>query len=177
MRITAILALTTAVLLLGCAATVSRESSQQAAASASPQATKRVLLEISAVGNIGSGADWDAFIDEWQTSMTSAVATQGATFTMVKPASQIPTEAAVLVKMKVNDFKYVSQAKRYAVGIFAGNAFMDVDVEFVELPQGKALGKRKFQTSSSAWQGVFSAMTPKQVEAVAKEIVGQVTGK
>jgi hypothetical protein len=128
------------------------------------------------MGNIDSGADWDAFIEEWQTSMTSAVAARGATFTMIKPGEQTPPEAAVLVKLKVNDFKYVSQAKRDTVGMFAGNAFMDVDVEYVDHPKGKALGKRKFQTSSSAWQGVFAAMTPKQVEAVAKEIVLEVAG-
>mgnify|MGYP006206573815 FL=1 len=78
--------------------------------------------------------------------------------------------------MKVNDFRYVSQAKRYAVGVFAGNAFLDLDVEFVELPQLKTFANRKFQTSSSAWQGVFSAMTPKQVEAVSKEIMAEVAG-
>ncbi len=177
MRITAIFALIAAALLSGCAATVSRDSAQTSAVSASPQASKRVLLEISAAGNIGSGADWDAFVEEWQTSMTAAAAASGATFTIVKPGTQAPADAAVLVKMKVNDFKYVSQAKRYAVGIFAGNAFMDIEVEYVELPPGKALGKRKFQTSSSAWQGVFSAMTPKQVEAVAKEILSDVSSK
>ena len=62
------------------------------------------------------------------------------------------------------------------VGVFAGNAFLDLDVEFVELPQLKTFANRKFQTSSSAWQGVFSAMTPKQVEAVSKEIMAEVAG-
>jgi len=177
MRITALVALTVAAVLSGCAATVPRDAGQAAPVSASPQAAKRVLLEISAAGNIGVGADWDAFVEEWQTSMTAAAAANGATFTMLKPGSPAPGDAAALVKMKVNDFKYVSQAKRYAVGIFAGNAFMDVEVEYVELPPGKTLGKRKFQTSSSAWQGIFSAMTPKQVEAVAKEIVADVASK
>ena len=79
--------------------------------------------------------------------------------------------------MKVNDFRYVSQAERYGLGVMTGNAFMDVEAEFLELPQLRPFATRKFQTSSSAWQGIFSAMTPKQVEAVAKEIVNEVAGK
>ena len=177
MRFFSFATLTAIVLLSGCAATVSRDTPSSASAVVFPAATKRVFLEATAIGNIGTGPDWDAFIEEWQTSMVAATASKGATFTIAKPGEAPIGDVAVLVRMKVNDFKYVSQARRYAVGIFAGNAFMDIDVEYIEYPQGKSLGKRKFQTSSSAWQGVFSAMTPKQVEAVSKEIVAEVVGK
>ncbi|MBW0172445.1 MAG: DUF4410 domain-containing protein [Hydrogenophaga sp.] len=176
MRLISTLALATAVFLTGCAATVTRDAKAPAASGASPAAAKTVVLEVYGARNIGSGEDWDALLEEWQTSMSAAAASKGAQFKLAKAEAARPSGPAVLVKMKVNDFRYVSQAKRYAVGVFAGNAFMDLDVEFVELPQLKTFANRKFQTSSSAWQGVFSAMTPKQVEAVSKEIMSEVAG-
>lgn len=121
-------------------------------------------------------AEWEAFKEAWQTSMSAAASTKQSTFTM-GDASRTRGEPIVVVKLKVNDFKYVSQAKRYGMGVFSGNAYMDGDAQFVEYPGEKVLGTRKYQTSSSAWQGIFSAMTPKQVEAVSKEIVNEVAGK
>ena len=177
MRIAAAIALTTAALLTGCAATVSRDAPSTATTMVAPTAAKTLILEVTGPTTIATGEDWNALLEEWQTSMTAAASSKGVSFTLAKPGAITPSGPAVLVKMKVNDFRYVSQAKRYAVGIFAGNAFMDLEVEFLELPQMKTFATRKFQTSSSAWQGVFSAMTPKQVEAVSKEIVGEVAGK
>jgi hypothetical protein len=55
------------------------------------------------------------------------------------------------------------------------NAFTDLDV--VELPRNPTVALRTFKTTSSARQGVFSAMAPQQVEAVPKEIVAEVSGK
>lgn len=166
-----------AALLSGCAATVQRDASSTPKKEVSSAAAKMLVLEVSGAPNIATGGDWDALLEEWQTSMSAAAASKGVDFRMVKPGTAVVSGPAVLLKMKVNDFKYVSQAKRYAVGVFAGNAFMDLEVDFVELPQKKTFATRKFQTSSSAWQGVFSAMTPKQVEAVSHDIVGEVVGK
>ncbi|MFT3820279.1 MAG: DUF4410 domain-containing protein [Rubrivivax sp.] len=91
-------------------------------------------------------------------------------------ASQV-RDSSVLVQAKVHDFRYVSQAKRYAIGVFTGNASMDIEVDFIEMPSGRPLGTRKYSASSSALHGVFAAMTPKQVEAVAKEIMSEVVRK
>lgn len=179
MRFISAVVLTVAALLTGCAATVTRDTNSAAPATTtvSPSAAKSFILDVTGVGNISAGEDWNAFLEEWQTSMASAAASKGASFTMAKSSAIAPSGPAVLVKLKVNDFRYVSQAKRYAVGVFTGNAFMDVEAEFFELPQLRSFGTRRFKTSSSAWQGVFSAMTPKQVEAVSKEIVNEVAGK
>ena len=160
-----------AAVLTGCAATVNRASDEAPLIAAAPIATKRVVLEIKGPSGADSGADWDAFKEEWQTSLTAALAAQGATFTFSTSTEPAVSAAAILLKMQVNDYRYVSQAKRYAVGVFSGNASLDIEVEFIEIPSNKRLGKRKYAASSSALQGVFAAMTPKQVEAVAKEIV------
>ncbi len=177
MRLIALFTLALVTGLGGCAATVSRDAPATSAPSISTAASQQVFMEVAAAAGVGTNPDWDAFLEEWQTSMTAAASSKGARFALAKPGASPKGETAVLVRMTVNEFQYVSQAKRYAVGIFSGNASLDVDVEFIELPQGKSLGKRKFQTSSSAWQGVFAAMTPKQVEAVSKEIIGEIARK
>ena len=60
---------------------------------------------------------------------------------------------------------------RVGFGIVTGNAFIDADAAFIELPSKRSLGTRKYATTSSAWQGVFPAMTSKQVAALSTEIV------
>jgi hypothetical protein len=167
---TAITILTCAALLAGCAATVNQAQPGTATLSVAPAAAARVVLQMTPPPASGNTEDWRAFREEWQTSMSAAAAPRAASFKLLNDGEAPPAEAATLLKMKVNDYRYVSQAKRFAIGVFSGNAFMDIDVEFVELPSGKVLGTRKYGTSSSAWQGVFSAMTPKQVEAVSQEI-------
>ena len=159
-------------LLAGCAANVSRQASDATRIVPSAPASKRIVLALT--GTSASGPDWEAFREEWQTSMTTAAQAAGASFKLAGPDEPMQTDPSTLVKMHVNDYRYVSQAKRYAVGVFSGNAYMDVDVEFIEWPSGRSLGTRKYSTSSSAWNGVFSAMTPKQVEAVSQEIVKEI---
>lgn len=177
MRLAAVLVLVVSTLVAGCAATVTRDAPATGTTLVSPAAANTVVLEIAGAGNVGASEDWSAFLEEWQTSMSAAATSKGMNFTLAKPGAAAPAGPAVLVKMKVNDYRYVTQAKRYAIGVLAGNAFMDLAVEFIELPQSKTVGTRKFKTSSSAWQGIFSAMTPKQVEVVSSEIINDLVGR
>jgi hypothetical protein len=79
--------------------------------------------------------------------------------------------------VKVDDYRYLSTGARYGFGVFAGNAFINADAQFRDLQSGRTLGTRKYNTSSSAWQGIFSAMTSKQVEAICNQIVSDISGK
>lgn len=172
-----LLPLLAAALLAGCAATVTRGSADgpRVAVAVAAEAAKKVVLDITGPAGANSGPDWEAFKEEWQTSLTAALAARAAAFELAGASGAAAGTPAVLLKMRVNEYRYVSQAKRYMVGIFSGNASLDIEVEFIEMPGNKSLGKRKYATSSSALQGVFSAMTPKQVEAVAQEIVQEIS--
>jgi hypothetical protein len=55
-----------------------------------------------------------------------------------------------------------------------GNAYVDSSVQFRNLKTGALLGERKYNTSSSAWQGIFAPMTEKQVQAIATQIVNEI---
>lgn len=91
-----------------------------------------------------------------------------------QPIRQIGIEIELRHFHHDNNFKYVSKTRRYMLGILAGDAFMDVDAQYIELPANKTLGAKKFNTSSSAWEGIFSAFTPQQVRAVSDLIVKDV---
>ncbi len=56
-----------------------------------------------------------------------------------------------------------------------GNAHLDVTVRFLDLRTGKPLGERAYKVSSSAMQGIFAAMTDRQVRAMARDIVAEIS--
>lgn len=55
-----------------------------------------------------------------------------------------------------------------------GNAYIDADVSFAELPGATTVGTRKYATTSSAMQGVFAPMTENQIRGSSDEIVKDV---
>lgn len=151
----------------GCAANVTKPTGD---ATVAPLAlTTRptaVALVITGAPAIESSADWQTFRAEWRTAFNAAAGAAGvaATYFEAEPADQPP--GAVLIRVRVNEYRYLTPGARFGLGIMTGNAFIDADAEFVEFPARRVAGKRKYATSSSAWQGVFSAMTDKQVRAI-----------
>jgi hypothetical protein len=55
-----------------------------------------------------------------------------------------------------------------------GNAWINSSADFSDLNSGRLLGTRTYDTSSSAWEGVMSAMTQEQVQAIAKQIISDI---
>lgn len=165
------------VLFTGCAATVNKPGADASRINTSATLPTKLVLTVSGTPEMEASSDWSDFCEEWQTSMEEATSSAKLAFAYVSGKERVKSNQGILVQIKVNDYRYVSQAKRYGLGVFTGNAFMDLDVAFVELPSQQKLGARKFSTSSSAWEGVFSAMTPKQVQAVSSEIVNEIAKK
>jgi hypothetical protein len=58
-----------------------------------------------------------------------------------------------------------------------GNAFVDSKVRFIDLKDGRVWGEQPYNTKSTAWEGVFSAMTAKQVGAICKKMVDTTLGR
>lgn len=176
-----ILILVAAVYLSACAAKVVKTDAQSQSAfepkiAISPVAAKKINLAIGGSDAITANSDWQAFVDEWLASMTTETSAAGIAFSLLKGPEQPTSESSTLVKVTVNDFRYMSQAKRYMIGVLGGNAYMDLNVEFIEMPAKNVVGTRKYNTSTSGGQGIFSAATPKQVQAVAADIVKEVKG-
>lgn len=169
--------------LAACAATVERSeppsapasagsSARAAAAVVAPSSLSRVMVLLTPAPGIAQDENWTAFREEWQTSLANAAGQHGITTALLDREPASLAQGEVLARVRVNDYRYVSQARRIGLGVMSGNARMDLSVDY--LGAGKqSLGNRQFQTSSRAMQGIFSAMTPRQVAAVVEEMMAE----
>lgn len=167
--------------LYGCAAKVTKQEDSglpraEQKLGLNPSVAKKVIFLIDGNDSVKSGKHWELFLEDWNSSMTAATTEANIGFMMIGSEDKIPSEVATLVRVTVNDYRYMAQWARYMVGVLAGNAYMDVTVEFLELPSRKQLASRSYKTSTSGGQGIFSAASPKQIEAVSVEIVGEIKG-
>jgi hypothetical protein len=172
----ALLVVAAAVAISGCAANVVKPNGNTQAIEAQDKPAA-VALFITASPEIQASSDWNAFRAEWRTAFESATSETRLPFSYHETREIQAPDRTMLVKLNVNDYRYLTSGARYALGVMIGNAFIDVDAEFILLPENRLVGSRKYTTSSSAWQGIFSAMTNKQVQAIANEIVQELTGR
>jgi hypothetical protein len=167
--------------LTGCAASVQQTPTSSPQASVAVQSGSAAMpagtLTAIVTGNpsMTSSSDWPAFLDEWKEALTASAEAARMSFVLANDEANIPPGTSRLVRLTVNDFRYVSTTKRFMIGIMAGNAFMDVDAQYIAPPATTPFTSKKFNTSSSAWEGIFSAVTPKQVRAVSEMIVKDLT--
>jgi len=162
--------------LSGCAATVTR-TQNEAPIAVDAAARTNVIVTFGGTETAVKSKDWESFKDEWRGALTAAAQAAGAKLTIAAGVPTPSTEPGTRVDIYVNDYRYVSAGARYGLGIFTGNAFVNSKIQFKDAQTGKSFGDRAFNTSSSAWQGVFSAMTEKQLEAISKEIFVEINGK
>lgn len=143
-----------------------------------PAAAKSVVLAVQGSKTATDSKDWNDFKAEWRKAITASAATAGIKAQVQdEPAPAASADPAVLVVLNIHDYRFVTQGARFAVGIMTGNAFVDAEALFFELPARTAVGTRQYKTSSSAGHGVFSPMTEKQLAAICDAIVGEVTGR
>ena len=158
----------------GCAATVSQPSASTEQIAVPSAAAKHLVLVVQGSPGVERSEDWQAFRGEWRAAMAQAAAQAGMKFDFADSGVPEVRAPATLVRVDVRDYRYLSAGARYGLGVFTGNAYVNSDVTFVDLPSKKVLGTRQFNTTSSAWQGVFAPMTTKQLEALAVRIVDEV---
>jgi hypothetical protein len=175
-RLAGACAATAIALLSGCAANVVKSQAPGAAAQVRipPQSAKALVLNIQGKPAAMQAADWAAFRGEWSSAVSAEASAHAIPFSLQDGEARPTGQDGTLVSVFVNDYHYVSSGARYGLGVFTGNAYIDATVRFVDLKTGRPFGEEAVNTSSSAWQGVFSAMTDKQLQAIAKDIVGDV---
>ena len=171
-----VLVLLTGLMLTGCAASV-QKSSNVVPIRVAANGTKSIVLNVTGVKKVTDSADWEQMKGEWRAAMKAQATSMGAAFASQEGEAKSTGEAGTLVIVDIADYRYVSPGARYGFGVMTGNAFINATVHFRDLSSGTVLGDRAYDTSSTAWQGVFSAMTEKQVQAICKEIVGEMTGR
>ncbi len=183
-RFTTLLAVS-ALTLGGCAATVDRGAPATSTAAAPAQqqpsmkipaeAGKRLVLNMQLDPKLAAtDTGWPDFKKEWIDITQEQATGKGMAFAAQNGEAKATGEQGTLVVVRINDYRYVTITKRVMLGIMSGNAYIDSKVEFRDLATGKLLGERTYNTTSSAWGGVFAAVTPKQIYALADEIIGEI---
>jgi len=95
----------------------------------------------------------------------------GAPFVPQEGEPRSTGEPGTLLVVDVADFRFLTASARYGLGIMIGNAFVQAKVSFRDLKTGEVWGEQSYDTSSTAWEGIFSAMTDKQVRAFVRRLL------
>lgn len=162
--------------LTGCAASI-QKSATDAPIKASAESARLVMMNVTGSRLATKSNDWEKLKEEWRDAMKSAATEIGADFSPQEGKPQPTGEAGTLVVVNVDDYRYIAAGTRWGFGVFTGNAFVNSSVQFRDLKTGALLGQRSYNTSSTAWEGVFSAMTGKQIEAICTEIASEIRTK
>lgn len=164
-------------LLEGCAAQVVRSPDLPASevrAVQDAKAARQIVLLVDASPQIRASRDWSDFVEEWRAGMAKAALDAGLHYRFVTSEAEAGNAPAVLARVHVNDYRMMSQATRLIVGVMAGNAYVNVRVDYVELPAKTILETKTYNTSTRGSQGIFSGTTWRHIEALTKEIAGEV---
>ena len=151
---TAVVAILAAALLGGCAATVKR-TGDAAPVKVTANSTRAIVLSMSGQKDATDSKDWEPFKGVWREALQEEATAIGASFSSVEGDAKPSAKQGTLLAVDVVDFRYLSTGARVAFGIMTGNAFVNAQVTFRDLETGQVLGERHYDTSSSAWQGVF----------------------
>tara|TARA_R110001599_G_scaffold171353_1_gene362150 strand:+ start:143874 stop:144473 length:600 start_codon:yes stop_codon:yes gene_type:complete len=182
MKLSALLATLFLVLLTGCASTTQKNGSApestQNAVSSQPvpvpvTSTKKVVLNLTGPKTVTESSSWASFKEEWRATFEEHARDAGIQFSMLEGKPKPTGEAGTLLSTYVNDFRQVGIGARIFLGVMSGNAFIDAKVNFNDLKTGKSFGSQIYNTTSSAWHGVFGKMTPQQVDAIAAGVFDQ----
>lgn len=163
-----------AVMTAGCASTV-QKSAQGVPIPIGAEAGKSVVLNMTGSTVATTAKDWKDFKGLWRDACTQEFTAVGAAFVMQDGEPKPTGDTGTLVVVNVADYRYVSTATRIMFGVMTGNAFINAQVTFRDLKSGDVRATKTYDTTSTAWQGIFSGMTTKQVRAMCHELVSEIT--
>jgi len=134
---------------------------------------KRLVLNMTGPAAVTQAKDWSSFQEEWRATFADHAKAAGVSFDVQKGDAHSISESGTLLQVYVNDYRMVGIGSRIFFGVMTGNAYIDAKASYSDLNDGKAFGERIYNTSSSAWGGVFAKMTPQQVDAIASKVFGE----
>jgi ABC-type uncharacterized transport system auxiliary subunit len=186
-------ALAFCVTLVGCAATVQKGNSTAPEASDGSKTTApttaavkvnipaasatRLVVNMSGSKISTESKDWPAFKEEWRAIFQQQATAAGIKFEWQEGALRPLGQPGTLLAVSVNDYRFVGQGARVMFGIMTGNAYIDAKLRFSDLKDGAVFGEQSYNTSSSAGHGIFAAVTPKQIYAIADEVIREMKSR
>jgi len=138
-----------------------------------PASAKRLILNMSGPAAVTQAKDWTAFQEEWRATFADHAKASGIAFDVQKGEPRSTGETGTLLRVYVNDYRMVGIGSRIFFGVMTGNAYIDARATYTDLNDGTVFGERAYNTSSTAWSGVFAKMTPQQVDAIASKVFSE----
>ena len=159
--------------LTGCAVAV-KKSNTDVPLKINKESRKQITMNVTGSREATTSKDWELISNAWRDAMAGAAESINSTFSMQVGKPRPTGQTGTLLVVNIEHFRYLSEATRYLTGILGGNAYVEASVQFKDSRTGTPFGKQTFNTSSTAWEGIFSAMTDKQIKAIATEIASEI---
>ena len=138
---------------------------------------KKVVLNMTGAKSSVEAKDWASFKEEWRATFADHAKEAGIVFAMQDGEARPAGEPGTLLTVYVNDYRQVGIGARIFLGVMTGNAYIDAKASFSDLSNGQRFGDQVYNTTSSAWAGVFAKMTPQQVDAIASEVFREIKAR
>jgi len=132
-------------------------------------ASRRLVLTMTGPDTVVQSKDWSEFKREWRETFAEHAKEAGIAFSFAD-TPPAPGQDGTLMAVNVADYRIVGIGARIMFGIMTGNAFIDAKARFTSLRDGAVYGEQQYNTSSSAAGGVFSKVTPQQVNQIAANV-------
>jgi hypothetical protein len=182
-RFVHVLILTAVAVLAGCSSAPKTDSATPQGTAASttqprlaaavkipPASARKVVLMMTGPKSIVESKDWPDFKREWRDTFSESAKQAGVDFAFVDTPPATGVEDGTVLTVTVADYRIVGIGMRIMFGIMTGNAFIDAKVAFSSLRDNSAFGEQQYNTSSSASGGIFSRVTPQQVDQIATSV-------
>jgi hypothetical protein len=134
---------------------------------------RKLVVVMTGPKNVVESKDWSEMKREWRETFAEHAKGAGIAYTFAETAPAPSTEEGTLLLVTVADYRIVGIGMRILFGVMTGNAFIDAQVAFTNLRDGSKFGVQEYNTSSSAWGGIFAKVTPQQVDQIAAGVFAE----
>jgi hypothetical protein len=135
-----------------------------------PASTRKVVMSMTGSKQVVEAKDWADFKREWRETFGDHAKAAGIDFTFIEGDVKPQAQDGTMLLVNVADYRMVGIGARIMLGIMTGNAYIDAKIKFANLRDGATFGEQQYNTASSAAGGIFSRMTPQQVDAIGTEV-------
>lgn len=174
MKVTGVAFLALFMLISGCSATVKTGDSSDLALPA--ETRNNVVVSFQGNEKVRANPDWQRVKSSWRSALQSEAAAAGVKLSERKWGEAASKQPGLAVAIYVTNFRYLTSSERYGLGVMVGNAWVNSSVTYSDVETGAPFGTRTYDTSSSAWEGVLSAMTDEQLQAISKAMIRDIKG-
>lgn len=137
-----------------------------------PESKARLVLNVDGARQATSAADWTAFRAEWEAAFRAAFDASGIAFVWQDGPARPLGEAGTLLTVHVLDYRYLPVAGGSAAANGpVGGAYLNAQLRFLSLADGRPFGERNVNTVTGAFSGPSKLASGEQIRTVAADVM------